>query len=184
MKKIIVLVVLSTFAATVFGADVIETKNNKKYNGKIVKTVDDKVVIQTDEGPMIGIPRANLARVKRGKEVFDFTTGERYYLEVKRPFLPFLVLSAASGTYSVMKFQDAKKKQDEAEKYKTAANPGGDEQYLKESKKDQAWGIVLAVCSAGTFIMSIKPMEVRIPIANKKVSIKPSETGVGVAVNF
>jgi hypothetical protein len=186
MKKSLFVILLFGFVFQALGADIIETKSKKKYNGKIVKTVDDKVVIKTDEGNVIGIPKASLARVRRGKEVFDFVTGERYYLEVRRPFLPFLVLSAASGAYSVVKFQDFRKGRDAAEKYKKE-HAGEDYQYLDDKyKKDRAWGYVLAVCSAGTFIMAIQPMEVKVPIGKIKVSLSPamSPSGIGLAMRF
>jgi len=176
MKRILTLLVLLALTSSLTGADLIETKNNRKYNGKIVKTVGDKVVIKTDEGNMIGIPRSSLSKVIRGNEVFDFEAGERYYLEIRRPFLPFTIVSVACGAYSLVKFQDYQRNRRENQ-------PGeSGETNLKASKKDLNWGIILAVCSVGTFIMAIKPMEVKVPIGKIKLSMTP--TGAGLALNF
>lgn len=160
-------------------ADVIETKNGRTYNGAIVKTVDGKVVIRTDEGNMIGIPRTSLARVRRGKEVFDFETGERYYYEVRRPFLPFTVLSVACGAYSVIQFQEYNKEKDRIRKLEQE-----NEATSLDDKSGQHMtaGIVLAVCGAGSFIMAIKPMEVKVPVGKIKIGMSP--TGVRLALNF
>ncbi|MDM7925305.1 MAG: hypothetical protein QUS35_04730 [bacterium] len=160
-------------------ADVIETKNGRTYNGTIVKTVDGKVVIRTDEGNMIGIPRTSLARVRRGKEVFDFETGERYYYEVRRPFLPFTVLSVACGAYSIIQFQEYNKEKDRIRKLEQE-----NEATSLDDKSGQHMtaGIVLAVCGAGSFIMAVKPMEVKVPVGKIKVGMSP--TGVRLALNF
>jgi hypothetical protein len=176
MKRILTVLVLLALTSSLTGADLIETKNNRKYNGKIVKIVDDKVVIKTDEGNMIGIPKSSLSRITRGKEVFDFSAGERYYLEVRRPFLPFMVVSVACGAYSVVKFQDYQRNRRE--------NPSGEngETNLKASKKDLNTGIILAICGAGTFVMAIKPMEVKVPIGKIKLGMAPD--GMRLSLNF
>lgn len=182
MKKIFFVFLLSGITFQALGADLIETKNHKKYNGKIIKTVDNKVVIKTEEGNMIGIPRSSLSKVTRGKEVFDFEKGERYYLEVRRPFLPFMVLSVACGAYSVVKFQDYKRNHDKYEKEKKATGAGDVSNLNDNSKKDLSAGVVLAVCSVGTFIMAIKPMEVKVPVGKIKISMAPN--GMELALNF
>jgi hypothetical protein len=176
MKRILYVLILLAVTSSLTGADLIETKNNRKYNGKIVKIVEDKVVIKTDEGNMIGIPKSSLSRITRGKEVFDFDAGERYYLEVRRPFLPFMVVSMACGAYSVVKYQDYQKNRKENQ-------PGANgETNLKASKKDLGTGIILAACSVGTFIMAIKPMEVKVPIGKIKLGMAPE--GMRLSLNF
>jgi hypothetical protein len=182
MKKILCIFLLLGFASQVFGTDLIETKKKRVYKGKIVKIVDDKVVIKTEEGSMIGISKSSLSKVTRGKEVFDFQKGERYYLEIRRPFLPFTVLSAACGVYSVLKFQDYKRNHNKYEKEKKDADAKDTTNLKDQSKKDLSTGIILAVCSVGTFIMAIKPMEVKVPIGKIKISM--TSTGVGLALNF
>jgi hypothetical protein len=182
MKRILCVLVLLALTPRLTGADFIETKNSRKYNGKIVKIVGDKVVIKTDEGNMIGIPRSSLSKITRGKEVFDFDLGERYYLEVRRPFLPFMVVSAACGAYSVVKFQDYKRKHAQYEADKKEAGAEGTVNLKDNSKNDLSTGVILAVCGAGTFIMALKPMEVKIPIGKIKLGMAPD--GMRLSLNF
>jgi hypothetical protein len=179
MKKMAAACAVLLIGVQIAAADVIETKNGRTYNGAIVKTVDGKVVIRTDEGSMIGIPRASLARVRRGKEVFDFVTGERYYFEVRRPFLPFTVLSVACGAYSVIQFQEYNKEKARIEKLERE-----NEATSLDDKSGQHMtaGVVLAVCSVGSFIMAVKPMEVKVPVGKIKIGMSP--TGVRLALNF
>lgn len=179
MKKLFSALAVLLMGVQFAAADVIETKNGKTYNGAIVKTVDGKVVIRTDEGNMIGIPRTSLARVRRGKEVFDFETGERYYYEVRRPFLPFTVLSVACGAYSVIQFQEYSKLK---KKYNDQKEDPDVQNLRDNSGQHLTAGIVLAVCGAGSFIMAIKPMEVKVPVGKIKVGMSP--TGVRLALNF
>jgi hypothetical protein len=180
MKKLVAALAVLLIGVQIAAADVIETKNGRTYNGAIVKTVDGKVVIRTDEGSMIGIPRTSLARVRRGKEVFDFVTGERYYYEVRRPFLPFTVLSVACGAYSVIQLQEYQK---EKKRYNDEKKEQPDVQNLNDkSGQHMTAGIVLGVCSAGSFIMAIKPMEVKVPVGKIKIGMSP--TGVRLALNF
>lgn len=180
MKKLCAALAVLLMGVQFAAADVIETKNGRTYNGAIVKTVDDKVVIRTNEGSMIGIPRASLARVRRGKEVFDFVTGERYYYEVRRPFLPFTVLSVACGAYSVVQYQEYKKEKDRIKELEKDAE--GAQSLDDKSGQHLTASIVLAVCGAGSFIMAIKPMEVKVPVGKIKVGMSP--TGVRLALNF
>ncbi len=179
MKKLCAALAVLLMGVQFAAADVIKTKNGRTYNGTIVKTVDGKVVIRTDEGNMIGIPRTSLASVRRGKEVFDFETGERYYYEVRRPFLPFTVLSVACGAYSVIQFQEYKKEKDRIEKLERENEATS---LSDKSGQHMTAGIVLAVCSAGSFIMAIKPMEVKVPVGKIKVGMSP--TGVRLALSF
>jgi hypothetical protein len=182
MKRLIYVLVLLGFTSQLAAADVIETKTNRKYNGKIVKIVDDKIVIKTEEGNMVGIPKSSLARIQRGREVFDFVSGERYYLEVRRPFLPFMVVSAACGAYSVVKYQDYQRSHARYEKEKQEADAADAVNIQDTSKKDLSTSVILAVCSAGTFIMALKPMEVKVPIGKIKIGMAPN--GVRLSLNF
>ena len=182
MKRLLYVLILLGFASHLAGADVIETKTNRKYNGKIIKIVDDKIVIKTEEGNMVGIPKSSLARITRGKEVFDFVSGERYYLEVRRPFLPFMVVSVACGAYSVVKYQDYQRSHARFEKQKQEADAADATNLQDTSKKDLSTSVILAVCSAGTFIMALKPMEVKVPIGKIKIGMTPN--GVRLSMNF
>jgi len=182
MKRVIYVLILLGFTSQLTAADVIETKTNRKYNGKIVKIVEDKIVIKTDEGNMVGIPRSSLARITRGKEIFDFVSGERYYLEVRRPFLPFMVVSVACGAYSVVKYQEYQQNHARYEKEKQAAHATDTTNLSDNSKKDLSTSVILAVCSAGTFIMALKPMEVKVPIGKIKLGMAPN--GMRLSLNF
>jgi len=180
MKRLMYVLILLGVTSYSAGADLIETRNNRKYNGKLVKIVEDKVVIKTDEGNMVGIPRSSLARITRGKEVFDFVSGERYYLEVRRPFLPFMAVSAACGAYSVIKYQDYQRNHDRYEKERREA--GADSNLKDTSKKDLGTSVILAVCTAGTLVMALKPMEVKVPIGKIKLGMAPN--GMRLSLNF
>jgi hypothetical protein len=178
MRKISVLIVFLWFVPLVFGTDLIILKNGHEYKGQVTKIVDNKFVVKTLEGNVIGIPKANVAKIIRDNKVLDFVAGESYYLETKRPFLPFIVLGVATGAYSVKKFQDY---QDHRKESNDETLPGY--QNMKDqSKKDLAECIVSGLFCAGSVYVAFKPIEVKIPIGKLNISAVPN--GVMLALHF
>lgn len=180
MKKIVSLGIIFLFFTQICLADIIETKTNKVYKGKIIKTSEKGLAVRTEEGNTVVIPKNQLARIQREKKVYDFLSGEIYYLEKRRPFLPFSVFSVSLGVYSVTKFQDYQRNHKKAEEEK---KEDPDVQNLKdESGKDLAVSIGLGICSVATFILALKPIEVKVPVG--KISMNVTPTHIGLALSF
>ncbi|HEX9935219.1 MAG TPA: hypothetical protein VGB38_08490 [bacterium] len=180
MNRIAFFFLVLLFAPIAFGADLIILKNGQEYRGQVTKIVDNKTfVIKTTEGNVIGIPKANIAKIIRDNKVLDFIAGESYYLEKKRPFLPFIVLSAATGAYSVKKFQDSQ----EHRKQANDAKLGEDVQNMKDqSNKDIAEGVVSGLFCLGSLYVAFKPIEVKVPIGRLSISTVPN--GVMLSLKF
>jgi len=119
IRKIILLVLFFSFIPYLFGSDTIVTKQNKKYRGKVIKITDKGFVIRTDEGTVIVLPKSSVTKIYRENMVLDLEEGQRYRIETKRPFLPFIVLGVATGAYAVHEFQNyqdhARRAQDKLE---------------------------------------------------------------------
>lgn len=180
MKKIVSVGIVCLFFTQICLADIIETKNNKIYKGKIIKTSEKGLAIRTEEGNTVVIPKNQLARIQRDKKVYDFLNGEIYYLEKRRPFLPFSVFSVSLGAYSVTKFQDYQKNRKKAEE-PTREDP--EVQNLKDqSGKDLAMSIGFGICSVATLILALKPIEVKVPVG--KISMQVTPTQIGLALSF
>ena len=180
MNKIISIGIVFLFFAQICMADIIETKTNKIYKGKIIKTSEKGIAVRTEEGNTVVIPKNQLARIQRDKKVYDFLNGEIYYLEKRRPFLPFSVFSVSLGAYSVTKFQDYQKNHKKAEE---AKKEDPSVQNLKDkSGKDLAMSIGFGICSVATLILALKPMEVKVPVG--KISMHVTPTHIGLALSF
>lgn len=185
MKKVACILLYLCFVSQVFGTDIIVTKNNRKYNGRVIKITDQGFVVRTVEGGVFILPKENISKIFReNKEVLDFEEGTRYYLEVRRPFLPFVVLGVATGVYAVNKYQEYQDKRRLADDALAGiGEEGQDYTYLNDqSKKALAWCIVSGLFSAGSFYVAIRPMEVKIPIGRIKLSTTPG--GVSLALHF
>ena len=72
-----------------------------------------------------------MARINRDNQILDFITGERYYLEVRRPYLPFAVLSIATGAYAVNRFQEYDRLHKKAEKQRESEECNGSGDCIK-----------------------------------------------------
>lgn len=183
MKKWIVFFFVLCLVPQLFGQDTIVTKKNKKFQGRVVERSPDGFVIRTTDGNRIVIPTDNILKIVRGNTVYDFEERVKYYLEVRRPFLPFIVLGIASGAYGIKKYQDYS---DNRRKANDALAGGGipaDYQYLNDqSKRDMAWCIVSGLFSAGSFYVAFKPMEVKVPIGPINIGFHPR--GVTVAFSW
>ena len=122
MKRVVCSVLLLCLTSQMLRADIILTKRGRKYNGKVIRITEKAFVVRTVEGTVIGVPKADIIKIFRDNQVLDFEQGVRFYLEVRRPFLPFIVLSIATGAYGIKKYQDYKdhKEQADAELLKDA----------------------------------------------------------------
>jgi len=161
-----------------FAADTIVTKKNRKYHGKVIKIIDKGFVVRTVEGSIIVIPKENISKIFRGNKVLDLEEGMSYYLEVRRPFLPFIVLSIATGAYAVKKFQDY---QNERERVKNSTL-GDLVDTSDKSKTHLAWCIASGLFSLGSFYVAIRPMEVKVPIG--RINVSTTSNGITVALHF
>ena len=184
MKKWIVSLVLISFITQPIIADVIVTNQNRKFEGKVVKRVKSKLVVRTNEGSAVMIPVDKISKIYRGNKVIDFQTKESYYIETRRPFLPFMVLGAVSAAYSVNRFQEYNRIHNAAntELDDLGANPG--EKTTKDSTKPMATGIVAGLFSVGCFYIAMKPMELKVPMGKLKVGASPQGNGIQLALNF
>jgi len=183
MRKVVISILLCLFfVPQLFSADTIVTKKNRKYYGKVIKIIERGFVVRTVDGNVIVIPQDHISKIFRDNKVLDFEKKMSYYREVRHPFLPFMVLSVATGVYSVKRFQDYKEHHRQAEDEKLK-NAGPDYTNLNDqSKRDLAWSVVSALFSAGSFFVALRPMEVRVPIGRINLSMMPNR--VSLAFRF
>ena len=181
-RLILTLSFLICMATVVSGQDIIKTKSNQKYVGKIVKVSkkNRSFVIKTDMGNMVAVKFSDVLTVQRGNKIIDLQAGESYYLEVRRPYLPFSILGVASGVYSVSQFQEYQKRKD---KFNTATE-GGEQNLKDDSGEALALGIVSGLVSLGSFYVAIQPLEVKVPIGKVRVSGSPMGNGVMLSLQF
>jgi hypothetical protein len=179
MRNALWVLLFVSMVPSLFGTDAVITKDRRKFQGTVVKITEKGFVLRTTEGTMIVIPKDRVSKITRGNKVLDFDAGISYYLEQKRPFLPFIILSVASGAYAVKKFDDYKTHRDEA----NADNLGSEYTNLEDqSKKDMAWGIVSSLFCAGSVYVAFKPIEIKVPIGKIKLSMAPS--GASLSLQF
>lgn len=171
MKKIIVFFLLLVFSTHVFGADIIITKQKKKYHGKVIKITEKGFVIRIVDGTVIVLPKSNVSQIIRGKNVFDIENKVRYYIEVRRPYLPFVVLGIAAGVYCVDRFQEYQK---ERERIKNSIPQDELKNVDDKSGTYLAWSVVSGLFSIGSFYVAFKPLEVKIPMGQLNLSATPN----------
>lgn len=179
MKRLVSIILLLCFVPQVFCADVIVTKKNRKYHGTVVAKNEKGFVIKTVEGSFVVVPEDHVSKIIRGNLVYDLEEKMKYHLEVRRPFLPFLVLGLATAAYSVKKYQDYRTHRDQAEEEKIGPEYTN---LSDQSKKDLAWCIVSGLFSAGSVYVALRPMEVKVPIG--RISLSSTSTGVTLALHF
>ena len=174
MKKIAILVLLIALIPQLVRSDVIVTKQNQKYTGKVIKITEEGFVVRLTTGDAIILPKNRIAKIYRGNELLDLEMGMRYRIAVNRPFLPFAILGVASGGYAVKRYRDYQKAHDSAEK--ELADEGlSDTSNTKDEKKILAESILWGIVSAGSFYVALKPVEVKVPIGRLNVSIVPNK---------
>lgn len=182
MKKVVCSVLLLCLTSQILRADIILTKRGRKYNGKVIRITEKAFVVRTVEGTVIGVPKADITKILRGNQVLDFEQGVRYHLEVRRPFLPFIVLSIATGAYAIKRYQDYKDHKDQAEA-ELLKDAGSEYTNLNDqSKKDLAWCIISGLFSLGSLYVALRPMEVRVPMG--RINLGMTSRGVTLALHF
>lgn len=184
IKTVVCALLILCFFSSGFGADTILTKKNRKFKGTVVKRTDQAFIVRTVDGTQIILPKEDISRIIRDDIVLDFENMTRYRLQVRRPFLPFVVLGLATGVYSVNKYQDYNKHRQQAQDVLSGVGgPGDDYTYLNDqSKKDLAWCVVSGLFSAGSFIIAFKPMEVKVPLG--RINLSASTDRVTLAFHF
>jgi hypothetical protein len=169
-----------------FSMDILETRKGVKYRGKILKIQDTKegkaIVIKTDEGGTVAVFQKEVARIYRDNQVLDFMTGERYYLEVRRPYLPFAILGIATGAYAVNQFQEYNRLHDKAERERKEADVTSDTINTSDQKTAMALGIVSGIVSVGSFYVAVRPMEIKVPMG--KINLSGTPQGIRLALHF
>lgn len=178
MRKWITMINLLVMVVPLIGADLIVTKTGSKYQGKVIKIIEKGFVVRTVEGTVHVIPKSNLSKIYRGNKVLDFEENMSYYLEVRRPFLPFIVLGLATGAFSVKNFQDYRKHRDQYDQIQDESKSD----YLKKSNKELAYGIVSGLFSVGSFYIALRPMEVKVPIG--RISLQTLDQGIQLSLHF
>jgi hypothetical protein len=175
MKRIAILVLLLALIPQLLRSDVIVTKQNQKYNGKVIKITDKGFVVRLTGGDAIVIPKDKISKIYRGKELLDLEMGMRYRITVNRPFLPFAILGAASGGYAVKRFRDYQKAHENAENEIAQQNMDSETQNTNDEKKILAESILWGILSVGSFYVALKPVEVKVPIGRLNLSVAPNK---------
>ena len=182
MRKWICIILILCLMIPSLHADIIITKQNKKYHGKVIRVTEKGFVIRTTDGSVIVLPKNYVSKIFRGNKVLDLEKKMSYYVEIRRPYLPFAVLGIATGVYAIRRFQDYKDHKDQAD-FALQEADAADHQYLAdESKKDLAWCIVSGIFSVGSFYVALRPMEVRVPIG--RINLSASSDRITLALHF
>lgn len=172
MKKGLYLICLIMFSSQLWAADLIITKNNRKYYGTVVKRIDNTFVIRTVEGTEVNLNLDQISEIHRGDIVLDFKTNMRYKIEKQRPLLPLAVLGIATGVYAINQYGVY---QDKKEEFSDPEDTRSADKYL-------AYSLASALVSVGSFYFALKPVEVRVPHGQLKISANP--TGFHLAYHF
>jgi len=182
MKKMVYAILLIAFVPNSFALDLIILKNGQQYRGQVTKIVEKGFVIKTNEGNVVVIPKTNISKIFRDNKVLDFEAGESYYLEKKRPFLPFIVLSVATGAYAVNKYKDYQDNSKKSKKETVDTGQSDLQNFKDQSKKDLAWSIGSGLFCLGSLYVAFKPIEVKVPIGKINLSALPN--GVMLSLQF
>lgn len=181
MKKYYYILLWFVFISNALGADTIITKQNNKYVGSIVNRTEDGFGLRRSDGSMLVVPTEDISKIVRGNIEYNLIEGMKYRLEVRRPFLPFVVLGVVTGAYAVKSYGDY---QNERERVK-ALTPTDLQNTDDKSKTYLAYTVVSALFSAGSFYISFKTMEVRIPLERiERISFNATSSGISVAFHF
>jgi len=185
MKKLMVIFIFLMIVTQCVAQDIVITKQNKKYKGKVVKLTEKGFILRLIDGTIIVVPKSDISQIHRGKMIIDLEKQMRYYKEVHHPFLPLLVLGISSGAYSIKKFGDYQDERDRINKI----NEENEVDPELRNIDDKSWEH-LALCigsgllSLGSIYISFKPMEVTIPIGPIKMSANYSYKQVMLSFHF
>lgn len=171
MKKIVMIILCLMLLPNLVHSDVIITKQNQKYNGKVVKITEKGFVVQLIEGSAIVLPKDNVSMIYRGNELLDLRNGMRYRVMTNRPYLPFAILGAASGGYAIKRFNDYQKVRKAATEEVSQQGLDPNTQNTKDEKKILAESILWGIVSIGSFYIALKPVEVKVPIGRINLSM-------------
>jgi len=180
MKRAAIIILLLGFTLSARGADTIITKNNLRHQGTVVNKNEQGYIMRKKDGTLVVVPLQDISKIIRNNKVFDFEKRMGYYLETKRPFLPFIILGVAAGAYSAKKIQDYLKERD-----RVAALEQGDDppQYLNDkSGSHLAWSIASGLVGVGSFYIAFRPLQVMVPIGPIKVGLGSGQ--ISLAMNF
>jgi hypothetical protein len=182
MRKLIIIVLLISFAGAVMAKDTLVTLQGKKYHGTVIDRRGGNWVIRTEDGSVVEIPESITAKIIRGNIVYDIQLGQKYYLEVRRPFLPFIVLGVAAGAYGYKRFNDY------ADLHKSAEaelqDQGQDVTNTKDQKTALAEGIASLLVCAGSFYIALRPLKVKVDMGTIELSLQAPRPGVMLSLKF
>ena len=179
MKRVICVFLLFCAVSQVLATDTIVTKRGRKFQGKVIRIIEKGFVIRTTEGSVIVLPKDNISKIYRDNKVLDFEEGMSYYLQVRRPFLPFIVLAITSGAYCIDRYGQYRNDREDADE---AVGDEEELQYLDSSKKALAASIISGLFCVGSLYIALRPMEVRVPIG--KIRMSATSNGVQLALHF
>jgi hypothetical protein len=184
MKRVVYILLFFCLLSHAIAADVIVTKQNKKYHGTVIKITDNGFVIRTVDGAIFVLPKNQISKIIRNRDILDFDDMTRYYVEIRRPYLPFIVLGGATAAFAVKKYQDYKKERDRINEARESNQVPDDEikDMTDASKRHLAWCIVSGLFSAGSFYIAFRPMEVKVPMGRINLSMAPN--GVMLSMQF
>ena len=182
MKKVIVIILLISFAGTVMAKHTLVTLQGKKYHGTIIDRRGGNFVIRTEDGSVVEIPESITAKILQGNIVYDLELGQKYYLEVRRPFLPFIVLGVAAGAYGYKRFNDYSELHSAAEEQRKLFPDGVVN--TSDQKTAIAEGIVSMLVCAGSFYIALKPMKIKVPMGTIELSFQAPRPGVMLSLKF
>ncbi|MBN1780128.1 hypothetical protein JW948_03315 [bacterium] len=186
MKVKIIVLVLLLSVTQIFSLDIIETRKGMKYRGSIVKVQNTKegkaFVIKTEQGGTVAVYQKDVARIHRDNQIIDLITGERYYLEIRRPYLPFAVLSIATGAYAVNRFQEYNRLKEKADKERELAGVDDETINTSDQKNAMGAGIVASIISVGSLYVALRPMEIRVPLG--KINVSGTWNQIHLALHF
>jgi len=184
MKKLAVLVLVFCMAGALAAKDTIVTRQNKKYYGVVIDRKGGHFVIRITDGSIVEIPEENVSKITRDNVVYDLEAGLKYYLEVKRPFLPFVVLGVAAGAYAVKRFNDYADLHREAEEELAQGGAVGAVINTRDQKQAIAEGIVSTLFSVGSFYIAVRPMKVKVGMGTIELSMQAPRPGVMLSLRF
>ena len=182
MKKWAVFILLFAFSTAVLAKDTLVTTQGRKYHGVVIARRSGNWVIRTSDGSVVEIPEAITAMIIRDKIVYDIANGQKYYLDVKRPFMPFMILGVAAGAYGYKRFADYDKLHRAAEEQRQSFP---DEVInTNDQKTALAEGIVSMLVCAGSFYIALRPLKVKVPMGTIELSLQAPRPGIMVSMRF
>ena len=186
MKKLFHILLGFICISNVLGADTIITKQNNKHVGTVVNRTETGFGLRKTDGSLVVVPTEDISKIIRDNIEYDLIGGMKYQLETRRPFLPFIVLGIVTGAYAVKSYGDYQNERDrvEQERILHELDPGY-QNTSDRSKTFLAYSVVSALFSAGSFYISSKSMEVRVPIEPiQRISFGTTSSGFSVALHF